>query len=420
MHHPSPCAARRPHGCGTAGRWALHPLIGVFVGVLTLTGCFPERGVVAGAKGAAGGADGAGDGGAGDGGDAGADSGSPMADLDVRGIAPDEGSTAGGEVGRIEVTGASDALTVAVGGVDAEVLAIDEDGVQIIIPEYVLDAGTQSSVVPVTLTDGDRVVDVPGGFRYWRDAGGEAIVLVQAASVRWVDLPAAEVAGGQDELVGWAATLTPGDVWPEALSWSLGTGGCGVAPPDLGVLPSDGAVELRDADRRSIVLRGEGDGRFGGGFAGAVGATEVASLSGATLDVVVNTSAWPAITAPGLLRFPADWSLDRPDMSELAVDFPQIDAFEVAWSGTTADWMVVHVRDVKGTAEVWCAVEDTGSVTLPASATAGFVSDWGTWDVELTVYALERNATTVQFNNGQLRVQAATGYRGRRSFFDWP
>ena len=81
--------------------------------------------------------------------------------------------------------------------------------------------------------------------------------------------------------------------------------------------------------------------------------------------------------------------------------------------------MAVLLRDLKGGDTVACIVENTGEFIIPEAYTAGFVDDWGAFEVELTVWAVARNATSLQYNNATMRLSGATGYRGRRAFFDW-
>lgn len=389
--------------------------------LLGAVGCFPQRELITG-KGS-----GAGEVGSesprdtGEGGAAGVDSGAAAGERPVpTGLVPDEGPDSGGYTVEIQTSAGESVEAVHFGEAPVDIVSRTHALVRVLVPALPVEAGVQSELLEVVLDDAEGGSTVPGGFRSFADASGQGHVLVHLSHLRWIDVAEARELGAEDELVARAWTVEPTALWPEEQAWSVEDGGCRSLSAPAVLLPGGGSVTLRLADARAFALDADGTGRFEGRWAYPAGGTELPGLTGQTLDLDLQTAAWPTGLLPGAVELPHDWSLDAPELAEPAVDLPQIDGFRVAWSGAVADRMAVHLRDLKGGAEVWCLVDNTGEYVVPEEYTLPFASDWGTYEVELTVWAVSRNATTVQYNNGQVRVSGATGYRGRRTFFDLP
>jgi hypothetical protein len=388
---------------------------------LGVVGCFPQRELITG-KGGGGGQDGSAA--VPDSGQQGReelDSGAAAGERPVpTGLVPDEGPDSGGYTVEIQTSAGEAVEAVRFGETPVDIISRTGALVRVLVPALPVGAGSQSELLDVVIDDAMGSSTVPGGFRSFADATGQGHVLVHLSHLRWIDVAAARELGAEDELVARAWTVAPGELWPEEQAWSVEDGGCtGLASP-ASLLPGGGSVTLRLSDTRSFALDADGTGAFAGRWAYPAGGTELPGLTGQSFDVDLQTAVWPTGLLPGAAALPQDWSLDAPTLAEPALDLPQIDGFRVAWSGAVADRMAVHLRDLKGGAEVWCLVENTGEYVIPEEYTLGFASDWGTYEVELTVWAVGRNATTVQYNNGQVRVSGATGYRGRRTFFDLP
>lgn len=381
--------------------------------------CFPRRELVNGGPGAGAGADGGGAGGA----DGGADGGMGPEDtgsgydsdavaLFPDGITPDEGPSSGGRRATVSVAGAGPGVDVRFGAAAARVLEVRPDAVEVVVPPG------EPGVVAVRL--GAAGAEVPGGYRYWADAGGAAIAAVRVGLVFWVDGAdlAADRAADAVELV--AAMYAPADWGPGELWAGAGLGACGAGLPVSSPVEATGDVTVGLGPGWSLRATPAGPGVWSGEARWAPGSAEPAGLPGAPVDLSLPAGGWPGIELPGVVALPAAPGPVSPGFSEADLEIPDLDAFDLRWTAAGADEIQIEVRDLRTGAFARCRSEDTGAFRVPRAAFSGFEADFiGQYDVELTVWAVRAAAAPQDFNGGQVRVHAATGYRGRLQFLDW-
>ncbi len=374
---------------------------------LALCGCFSRLEVAGGAgvdddtapTGDAGGDDasGGGDEGGGDGGD---DGGGPLAP-GVSSVDPAHGSTAGGRVVRLSGAHLDPGARVYFGAAEATVQNRGDTVLDVVVPAAAGGAG----VVDVRVETDAGADTAAGAFTYWQDASGQAVVHVRG---RVLELRADT--GTTTDFYALGAHTSPVDAWLTDLQAAQGA--CAASfPADADLLDGPSALVLEGGAGRFDLTWDAGD-RV---HTHDDSVTSVDDLKAAALRVSAPSGgAWPAFEAPAALGFPSYVRLFSPDPNSPGSHVDR-DNLQVTWTATDADRVMVGLQDAVTGNVLVCATRNTGAFAVPDSIFDSFepyASEWWTdyYVVQFTLVAYRDTATTLPFNNGELRAQGGIGY----------
>ena len=373
--------------------------------LLLLAACFPrldglgDDGTVGddGNGDAGSGADGGGDDGGGD--DGGGDDGSSPVPPSLTTSYPAHGSNLGGLRVTIEGADLGDDPRVYFGSQEATVRSATDDRVTVDTPEALGVVGPVD--IRITTDGGEASLD--GGFQYWEDATGSAVTVLRTRAIQgWDD------AGTWTDFQAVAWNTNPVDAW--ATDALAATGGCTSAWPGGEPLPAPDAMWVDGSLGRLDLDYSEEEEIFflNDDF------PDVDTVAGSRHDVHLDEGgAWPAYTVDGGVEFADALELTNPDPFDYyAYDR---DDFTIEWEGWGADRVVIGIFDYASDAGVVCTTTNSGQFTVPDSVYEFFVpvEDLAvrtSWVMQVIVIAYSDTASTLDFNNGQLRAQGGVGY----------
>ena len=110
--------------------------------------------------------------------------------------------------------------------------------------------------------------------------------------------------------------------------------------------------------------------------------------------------------------------MSAPSLTASSPETVSGDPLTVTWTSTGAAFTRIYLYDQNGDATADCLAEDDGSFTLPSSALDDFAwyrsyLEWGDIaEVVLIVISYEDTASTVPFDNGEVRTVAGYGQYG--------
>lgn len=306
--------------------------------------------------------------------------------FDILEISPAHGSNAGGDVVEIALAEAVDGVTeVRFGSAVAKVLDADPRLITVEVPAV---AGI--ALVDLTVEAGARTGLAPDAFRYWPDATGQTSVL---GEMGWWAYQGTYWGDAVDYGVGWFGFAEPTDAdWGDLFGTALDTCSRTVSPPEL---------DWRDPGVPTLVLDGTPFVYDRGLYESE--AFGVSSLSdGGELDMD-GSETWPMLEIPGFLAPISSVAITAP-----AVDgsFPDVvlSSFQVSWSGTPADALVLQMYRYEGedvVDEVTCRLKDDGKFSVPSSV-------WSRWtsgdQVTIALGRANFPEATLPFDNGRIRV----------------
>jgi hypothetical protein len=378
--------------------------------LLALAACYPRLDVSGGGAGVGGddagadggaGEDGSGEdgGGAGGGEDGGGDDGTTAPAPALSAVSPEHGSNAGGLQVTLSGSDLGEGTRVFFGAEEATVLTTGDASLVVEVP------AASGAVGPVSVrveTDGGED-SLSAAFTYWDDESGNAVTLLRARAIE-----------GWDSTGEWTSFQALGWHTTPAQAWSTDTqaalGGCTStystssavdAPDSMWLSGGLGEIELeRYSDTDVFLVEDDAPGAV--------------ALLGTRHDVHLGPGgAWPAYAAEEGLEFPDDLELYVPDPWEY--DSYDIDNFVLEWRALAADRIMLGFFDASSDALVICTVDDTGEYTVPATTYSTFTPSedawWGrAWVMQVVVLAYKDTATTLDFNNGELRAQGGVGH----------
>ncbi len=315
----------------------------------------------------------------------GATSGStPVVTLSLTGIAPRFGTNAGGTV--VTMNGSFDASTEALfDGQLATVRTQTATTLEVLAPSI---AGT--GWVDVGVTSGTQSDAMPGEFQYWADAAGNAGSIGLVAYVH--------LAGGYWSLPGDVAysdvAMTQSGVpwqWWQEYTPALNTCQFNYTAPGrpTGVNTGTPSMSFQSTSSPASFSLVAGGGPAPDWYgSNLVANTDVAPGESYDLLPMVGNPDWPEFTHPDAVTIPDAFDVTSPPVNGNTLQNVGREA-TIDWVGGGAgDYVVLYVERtfLNPTTGLWesdgavtCAVDDTGSFTVPGAT-------WPTWYVDDIVY----------------------------------
>ncbi len=317
--------------------------------------------------------------------------------VSVASVEPAWGLTTGGEELVIRGKGFSEDVEVSFGGAVAEVTRASTDTLYVTAPAH-----EGEGEVDVAVSRGDIVGHLDGGYTYWAD--GEGLIGLVGSIWYFQKRGGYWSASEQDEANVQFRAISPVEEFDYSKSWAASLDTCEanpvspytVAPYDLGALTDNaGAVLTSGAE--------------------TIHAAWDKSYSGwSNLDVPVDqfytTQTWvlqpievpngPTFETNRALVSPASWEVTSPRIDGASMATASLDGLKLSWTnpGGTTVLLQLGLIASGGTgfeSEVFCALNDDGSFTLPPSATAGWPANR---EVHILVGRYVHPAGTIPFS----------------------
>jgi hypothetical protein len=291
--------------------------------------------------------------------------------LSLASVDPDFGTDAGGTL--VTLTGAFDAsTTVEFDGQAATVLSSTATTLEVEAPP-----SSVSGWVDVGVRSGTQVDGLADAWQYWPDASGDTaahgiVAYVHLAGGYW---------GSQTDSAYATATMTrPGTRWQWWQEYAPAMNSCvfSYAPAGQPTPLDTGATSMTFSSLAgpSFTLASGGPGPEW--FSSGALQPNVQVVPGARYDLLPmpGNPDWPAFTQPDALTVPDAFTVTSPSVNGASIQTVNRTA-TVTWNGGTgADYLVFYVErtwlnTLTGQWEtdgyVTCAVDDTGTFTIPGN-----------------------------------------------------
>lgn len=299
------------------------------------------------------------------------DSGSPEVAITIEGLAPSEGSVAGGTEVEIQARPLRADTQVWFGEMPAEILSQEGDRIRVVAP-----SGPAEGWSSVVVRSGDGEGRLDDAFWYWRDGEGLAGIVGEYS---WQITVGEYWEGGAPPPSGQAVL---GFLRPTAFEftdfWASELNRC-----ERGY-SWDGELALYDTGASELVLRGRDgsvvlprDGQYQW-FEAPLSSEDYPYGVTFALDAMDAPEPWSGLGLDELFRTPGLFSLSRPSIASSSVPWVQQNVV-LEWTGTPADALLVELRRYEGSSvvdEVRCALEDDGYHVVPESVWSG----WSAYD----------------------------------------
>jgi hypothetical protein len=302
--------------------------------------------------------------------------------IEVDGVAPDFGTTRGGQ--EVTLTGGpfDASVRVSFGAAYAQVRAVTATEVQVTVP-----AAAEAGPVEVSVTTDTGAGSASSAFTYWEDGSGQfgaygEIALYHYLGDYWAlgdPADAAEVGVYVSEPNAapyWLLTFAP------ELEKCVSDYDSGIATAFVDIGAS--GLELIGPSGETVALEPDPSQSW---YYGApdVAASDYVSSSAYDLGTV-SSGQFPAIAVAGLAETPSTFELTRPSLDGDELAHVDREDFDIAWTGgASGDFMAARLLRTNGSGDtvetVTCAMNDDGAFTVPASV-------WQDWDAGSVLYVL--------------------------------
>ncbi len=318
-------------------------------------------------------------------------------------ISPRDGTTAGGQMVVLRGEFLDTIETVSICGQPAIVESVDAEHVTAWTPEGT--AGTCD--VQVSTAGGEGAL--MESFTYWPDAEGLTVAAVSWTSAiyanpnHWAEPPTNELRAHLAVVPAQELELT--ELYTRDMDTCIRTDGetreDGWA--DWGGQQVGEAVVHLDDEELPLTFEPNID-----AYTETIelaGSTSIATPVGAAFS---ESELSPALDLVSGAVTPQSFEVVTPDLHASAVPTADADAFDVAWTGGSADFVGIDLWDLQSDRRIRCLAYDDGRFTVPASLLRDFGSTW----TQLLVTRYETDAVPTTHNRGLVQVQAGYGVIG--------
>ena len=319
---------------------------------------------------------------------------------EISSIAPDYGTTAGGDL--VTITGAEfDA--------SAEVLFNGSAGNLITVSDTEMTVRTPAAAeglanITVTTDAGSRTLN--SAFTYWQDGTG---LFGITGIAYWFDYVGNYWSDPQPVDYGYAdfAFLVP-ETYPsgyEVYTPSLNTCRSNYTTTTVDLYaytPGVSSADVTAPSGSAISLPTDSDGYL---FTADLNASQFQTGNYGLKEMV--SASWPSFTLSNLYRTPSAFSITAPNLNSIST--VNRNSLQIRWTPAgTADYVSILIDNVNASNTVvetiTCAVSDTGSFTVPSSV-------WTQWTSNHTLYFMigswKQSTGTIPFNNSNMDTYGA-------------